>query len=57
MNPKQKINCNVESCVYNDCDMQKCMLEEITIEPCTDCSTGEPADESMCGNYEALIED
>lgn len=56
MDLKQKINCNVESCIYNDDGKQKCMLDEITVEPCSECSTGEP-DESMCGNYEAYIED
>lgn len=56
MDTKQKINCTVNSCVYNDCDKKKCMLEEITVEPYADISTGEP-DESMCGSYEAYSED
>lgn len=51
MDIKQKINCNVESCVYNDCEECKCTLDEITVEPCQDCSTGN-TDESMCGSYE-----
>ena len=57
MGPKQKINCTVESCVYNDCNAQKCVLDEITVEPCEQGATGQPADESMCGSYEALLED
>ncbi len=56
MEEKQKINCTVGSCIYNDASKKKCQLEEITVEPCVDCSTGE-TDESMCGNYEAFIED
>ena len=57
MEEKQKINCTVGSCLYNDTEKQKCMLEEITVEPCVEGSTGQPEDESMCGNYEANLED
>ena len=57
MDSKQKINCNVASCIYNDEDKQKCVLDEITVEPCDECATGEPEDESMCGSYEAYEED
>ena len=56
MDTKQKINCTVESCVYNDEKKQKCVLDEITVEPCTDCASGQ-TDESMCGSYEAYVED
>ena len=56
MDTKQKINCNVGSCIYNDYEKCKCMLDEITVEPCEDCATGEP-DESMCGSYEAYVEE
>lgn len=56
MEAKQKINCTVESCIYNNAEEKKCELEEITVEPCIDCSTGEP-DESMCGSYEAFSEE
>ena len=51
MDKNQKINCTVSSCLYNDIEQSKCMLEEISIEPCADCDTKEP-DESMCGSYE-----
>ena len=51
MSEKQKINCRVCSCSYNDEDKQECLLQEIIIEPCIGCDTTEP-DESMCGSYE-----
>jgi len=51
MDKNQKINCTVSSCLYNDIEQSKCMLEEISVEPCADCNTKEP-DESMCGSYE-----
>ena len=47
----QKIHCHVESCLYNDIDTNRCSLDEIVVQPCEGCSTGE-ADESMCGSYE-----
>ena len=56
MDSKQKINCKVGSCVYNDCEKNKCVLEEITVEPCFETETGEP-DESMCGSYESYDEE
>lgn len=57
MDEKQKINCTVQSCIYNDNDEQKCVLEEITVEPCNEYTTGVAEDESMCGSYEAEYED
>lgn len=57
MDQKQKINCTVESCVYNNTEEQKCALEEIIVEPCQDCSSGIASEESMCGSYEALFEE
>lgn len=51
MEKNQKINCTVSSCLYNDEAKCKCMLEEISVEPCSDCNKQEP-DESMCGSYE-----
>ena len=55
---KQTINCTVESCVHNDNENEKCELEEITVEPPTDAASesGEPEDESMCGDYEEAEE-
>ena len=47
----QKIHCNVNSCKYNDAQEEECNLDEITIQPCSNCHSGNPEDESMCGNY------
>lgn len=51
MEEKQKINCTVESCVYQDRNAKRCTLQAINVVPVTDCGTGE-TDESMCGSYE-----
>lgn len=51
MDKKQKINCTVDSCKYNDDQKQECELDQIIVEPCDDCNTGDPEDESMCGSY------
>lgn len=56
MDKNQKINCTVSSCIYNDNGDDKCLLEEISVEPCSDCATKNP-DESMCGSYEYDEED
>ena len=48
---KQKINCTVDSCTYNDTENQECELDQIIVEPCMDCHNGDPEDESMCGSY------
>ena len=50
MDEKQKINCSVDSCEYNDRITQGCELKQITVEPCKECHTGGP-EESMCGSY------
>lgn len=47
----QTIGCNVTSCRFNKRGCV-CELESITVEPCCDCHSGDPADESMCGSYE-----
>lgn len=47
----QKINCTVESCLYNDCNKNLCELKQIEVQACLNCSTGKPEDESMCGSY------
>ncbi|MCL2355138.1 MAG: DUF1540 domain-containing protein [Oscillospiraceae bacterium] len=57
MDERQKINCNVGSCEYNDPEDHKCELDEIVVEPCKDCGTGEPEEESMCGSYIQTWED
>ena len=50
MEEKQKINCTVSSCKYNNCKAQECTLKQIMVTPVKDCSTKNP-DESMCSSY------
>ncbi len=50
MDKKQKINCTVESCEYNNCQNNECTLKQIIVTPCQDCHTQQP-DESMCSSY------
>ena len=50
MEEKQKINCTVESCQYNNLENHKCTLKEIMVTPIIGCETKEP-DESMCSSY------
>ena len=51
MEENQKINCTVESCVYQDREKRRCTLQAINVMPTTDTTTRE-TDESMCGSYE-----
>ena len=51
MDEKQKINCTVESCKYNNCNKQLCELKQIVVSPIPDCNTKQ-CDESMCSSYE-----
>lgn len=48
---KQKINCTVESCKFNDCKSKECILKQITVTPVKGVDTANP-DESMCSSYE-----
>lgn len=48
---KQKINCTVGSCKYNDVNTKECVLKQITVTPVKDVRTELP-DESMCSSYE-----
>ena len=50
MEKKQKINCTVSSCKYNDDQRQECELEQIIVTPIENCNTSKP-DESMCSSY------
>ena len=50
MDDRQKINCTVGSCEFNDEQDKTCELSEIMIEPKIGCGTGKE-DESMCGSY------
>lgn len=52
MEKNQKINCTVQSCTWNNSQRQECELEQIIVEPCANCNTGKPQDESMCASYE-----
>ena len=51
MEENQKINCTVESCVYQDGKTKRCTLQAIYVIPVTNYGTGN-TDESMCGSYE-----
>lgn len=51
MEERQKINCTVESCVYQDGTTKRCTLQTINVVPTANCST-QSTDESMCGSYE-----
>lgn len=51
MEENQKINCTVESCVYQDAEAKRCTLQSIHVMPIENCDTCNP-DESMCGSYE-----
>ena len=50
MEENQKINCTVESCVYQDTNTKRCKLQAIEVVPVSNCGTGK-TDESMCGSY------
>lgn len=50
MQEKQKINCTVDSCEYNNRQENECILKQIIVTPCQNCHTGKP-DESMCSSY------
>jgi len=49
--PNTNIHCRVSSCQYNCQEDEYCSLSAIRVEPCRDCGSGLPADESMCGSY------
>lgn len=51
MDENQKINCTVESCVYQDDETKRCTLQTIHVMPTENCKTKD-TDESMCGSYE-----
>ena len=50
MDKKQKINCTVSSCKYNNNQAQECKLEQIIVTPIIGCNTKQ-SDESMCSSY------
>lgn len=52
MEKKQKINCTVHSCKYNEGECNLCNLEQITVKPYPNSHT-KREDESMCGSYKS----
>lgn len=50
MEQKQKINCTVTSCRYNNSQMQDCMKDVIIVTPNENNNSGE-AKESKCSSY------
>lgn len=51
MEKNQKINCTVQSCIYQDENSHSCTLQAINVVPTPNtksCKT----DESKCGSYE-----
>ena len=53
MDKKQKINCTVGSCKFNEHGNNSCMLKQIMVTPTENCDT-KSADESMCSSYENI---
>lgn len=53
MEKKQKINCTVKSCQYNDNEHKECDLEAIIVTPIKNCNTGR-TDESQCSSYKSI---
>jgi len=49
--PNTDIHCTVKSCAYNTPDRDYCTLSSIHVDPCMNCGSGKPEDESMCGSY------
>ncbi len=51
MDKKQKINCTVGSCKYNNANEKTCKLNSIIVTPKINANTKTP-DESECSSYE-----
>ena len=51
MDNRQKINCTVSSCIYNNSESGLCNLKSIVVTPKTNVHNGTP-DESQCSSYE-----
>lgn len=51
MENKQKINCTVGSCKFNEQKDHECTLKQIVVTPKKNVNTAYP-DESMCSSYE-----
>lgn len=53
MEKKQKINCTVESCKFNNTECKECELESIVVTPIKNCNT-KNCDESQCSSYKYI---
>lgn len=51
MDDKQKINCTVHNCKYNDYENRECVLKSIVVEPCAKSNDNSLEDQSMCGSF------
>lgn len=54
MESKQKINCTVESCKFNNTEKGVCRLNSIVVTPKPNVATAKP-DESECSSYESRM--
>lgn len=50
MEKNQKINCTVNSCIFQDNNNCMCSLKNITVKATPNCNAKTP-EESMCGSY------
>ena len=50
MQEKQKINCTVQSCEYNNGQENECTLKQIIVTATPNCDTKDP-NESVCSSY------
>lgn len=51
----QTIGCSVDSCKYNDCDCNKCTLNEIEVS--CDCDEAQEKKDTICDSYSCKDED
>lgn len=49
----QCINCQVDSCAYNDVQARACTLSAIDVKPCCNCHDGKAENETNCSSYRA----
>lgn len=51
MGKKQKIDCNVDTCMHNDISKCECRLDEIQVCPCKMSSEKSPESQTACSMY------
>jgi len=58
MSKKQKINCEVKNCKFNDIDDEECTLEEINVKSSTyfDNEESNDKDDTICDSFEKSSE-